>query len=394
MVTGTLQTKNGMYYAVLSYKDKETEKWKQKWKTTKIEDKKGNKKLAKEKLVEIKTNFEKELIEKEIKQKEETNLYAKRVREYKDKTFLEFIKDSIEEFKNNITETTYDSWVSLSNCRFKNFFSPLSVLDKIMNGDVKRNVYYDKPPKICDITQFDIEDFYKWLFDCGLKGSTVAKYHMLLSLIFKRAVRLKIFTLDTNPMKDIEKPKIVPYTADYYSPQELNTLFEIVKGHTLEIPVILAAYYGMRRSEVLGLKWSAIDFENKYLTVKHTVSKVIGCGENQEIHCKDSTKNKEDRTLPLIEEVEKRLLEHKKKIEENKKFFGDSYVKQTQEYVCVNEIGELIKPNYITHAFRLLLKENSDKIKRIKYHRFEAFCRFYLSSKQHKSSPNPAILGT
>ena len=79
----------------------------------------------------------------------------------------------------------------------------------------------------------------------------MAKYHVLLSLVFKRAIRLKVFTLETNPLKDIPKPTIAPYTADYFTAQELNTLFEIVKGEKIEIPVILAAYYGLRRSEVI-----------------------------------------------------------------------------------------------------------------------------------------------
>lgn len=136
----------------------------------------------------------------------------------------------------------------------------------------------------------------------------------------KRAIRLKIFTLETNPMKDIEKPTVAPYTADYYTAQELNALFEVMKGEKIEIPVTLAAYYGLRRSEALGLKWSAINWENKFITIKHTVTKVTGRGENQKIYSKETTKNDDIRTLPLIPEVEQKLLEHKQKIEENKSF--------------------------------------------------------------------------
>ena len=77
----------------------------------------------------------------------------------------------------------------------------------------------------------------------GLKGSTVDKYHVLLNLIFNRAIRLKIFTLETNPMKDIEKPTIAPYTADYYNAKELNTILELFKGTKLEMPVTFSVYY-------------------------------------------------------------------------------------------------------------------------------------------------------
>ena len=71
----------------------------------------------------------------------------------------------------------------------------------------------------------------------------------------------------------------------------------------------------------------------------------------------------------MLPEVEQKLLEQKARIEENKKFYGNAYVKQTEQYVCVNEIGELIKPNYVTHTFKDIIKQNADKLKAIKFHR-------------------------
>ncbi len=245
----TLQTKNGMYYCVISYK--ENGKWKLKWKTTKILAKQGNKKKAKETFPKIIADFQNQLAEKENKQIIENNSYEQRIEEYKNKPFLTFIMESIEEFKVRIEESTLLNWLDITSRRLNNYFKPYSSLGKIYNEDVKRQKYYKNELRICEVTQFDIEDFYKWLYDCGLKGSSVAKYHVLLNLVFKRAIRLKVFTLETNPLKDIPKPTIAPYTADYFTAQELNTLFEIVKGEKIEIPVILAAYYGLRRSEVI-----------------------------------------------------------------------------------------------------------------------------------------------
>ena len=192
-----------------------------------------------------------QLAEKENKQIIENNSYEQRIEENKNKTFLTFIRESIEEFKVRIEETTYSNWLDITNRRLNNYFKPYNSLDKIYNEDVKRQKYYKNELKICEVTQFDIEDFYKWLYDCGLKGSSVAKYHVLLNLVFKRAIRLKVFTLETNPMKDIPKPTIAPYTADYFTAQELNTLFEIVKGEKIEMPVLLAAFY--RVTQVGGM---------------------------------------------------------------------------------------------------------------------------------------------
>ncbi len=52
-----------------------------------------------------------------------------------------------------------------------------------------------------------------------------------------------------------------------------------VKGTALEFPVTMAAYYGLRREEVAGLKWDAIDFQYKQFTIKHTVTEAIVNGK-------------------------------------------------------------------------------------------------------------------
>lgn len=369
MITGSLQVKNGTYYAVLSFFNTEKNKWDQKWKTTKIKNKKGNKKLAENKLKEIIKSFEEELEKKQEEKEEELKetSFSKRLKENKNKTFLKYVLESIEEFKNNIEVTTYDNWKQIYNGRITNFFTPYEELEKIMNKKIKRKTKYKKPVTIANITQFDLEDFFSWLYDCGLKSSTVKKYYVLFSLIFDRAIRQKIFTLDTNPMKEIKKPVVKPYIADFYSAKELKELFEIVEGDVLEIPITLAVHYGLRRSEVLGIKWNAIDFENNTIIIRHTVTKVIGCGENQKISSKDLTKTDSGyRTMPLTEEVKKKLLEHKKKIKENMKDLGSTYVQQTKEYVCVKENGELVKPNHFTKRFKKIIRRNP--IKEVRLH--------------------------
>lgn len=116
-----------------------------------------------------------------------------------------------------------------------------------------------------------------------------------------------------------------------------------------------------------GIRWSAIDFENKFITIRHTVTKVTGRGNNQKIHSKEFTKNNDIRTLPLLPEVEKMLLEHKQKIEQNKKFYGNSYYENAKDYVCVTPEGELLRPDFVTSSFNKILKANN--LRHIKYHR-------------------------
>ena len=108
--------------------------------------------------------------QKSLTKSKETT-YDKRVRENKQKLFLDFILESIECFNNekDLAETTYDTWHSNFKGRITNFFTPIKELKKIMNKDIERSTYYEKDLKISEVTQFDIEDFYRWMYDCNLK---------------------------------------------------------------------------------------------------------------------------------------------------------------------------------------------------------------------------------
>ena len=57
------------------------------------------------------------------------------------------------------------------------------------------------------------------------------------------------------------------------------TLLDIAKDDPIYILIVLSAYYGFRRSETLGMRWSAIDFENKTITVNHKVTELTENGK-------------------------------------------------------------------------------------------------------------------
>jgi len=77
---------------------------------------------------------------------------------------------------------------------------------------------------------------------------------------------------------------------------------------------LITAFYGLRRSEVLGLQWDSFDFENKTITIKHTITITNTDGNNRKIEGKDRTKNKSSyRTLPLFDDIANMLLDVKEK---------------------------------------------------------------------------------
>ena len=64
--------------------------------------------------------------------------------------------------------------------------------------------------------------------------------------------------------------------------------------------------------------------------------------------------------------MRERLLTLKEEQQENRRLCGRSYIKDYLEYVCVNEIGDLIKPHYVTESFPKLLKAKG--MRQIRYH--------------------------
>lgn len=159
----------------------------------------------------------------------------------------------------------------------------------------------------------------------------------------------------------------------------IHTLFEKSKVDPLELIIFITAFYGLRRSEAAGLKWSAIDFENNTITIKHTLVQVSIKGQRQVVG-KDKTKNKTSyRTLPLVPEVTEVLKKFKQIQENNKKAYKKSYNSKYQEYLCVDNFGNIITPDFITKHFRRLLKNSELKI--IRFHDLRHSCTSLLLAR-------------
>lgn len=159
------------------------------------------------------------------------------------------------------------------------------------------------------------------------------------------------------------------------APKSRSTL-KLQKGVSLKSPSFLGAFYGLRRSEAIGLKWDAIDFQNDTITIRHTVVSCYIDGKRVQ-KAQDITKTKFSmRTLPLIPAF-KELLQHKKQQQnEFQRMCGKSYNKDYLGYICVDEMGRLLSPHYLTEAFAKLLKKHG--LRKIRYHDLRHSCASLL----------------
>jgi len=208
----------------------------------------------------------------------------------------------------------------------------------------------------------------------GLSPSTVIHRHANIRKALQYAFKVGLIAF--NPAERIERPKTGKFVGNIYDDGELEVLFAVMRNKPIELAVILGAFYGLRRSEIVGLKWDAIDFEKKTLTIKHTVTEVRVDGKLLIVE-KDRAKTKSShRTLPLVEPFAKLLRRLKAEQERNQKVCGSAYCQEYLGYIYVNELGERVKPGYITQNFSLTLKNHG--LKKIRFHDLRHSCASLL----------------
>ena len=384
MTSGRIAKSKGKLYAVLYWTDPATHKRVEKWIGLKM-DIKGNIIKAKHILNELKANFEpndivksnlllmrlglnpiaddgkrmkKVKIDEIVKKESKDNIPVVIAQDMQNGLILfsNYMKIWLDKVKPDLRETTYAGY-------YNNIYSIIAPYFE------KRRIYLQ------DITPEDIEAFYHEMLQTH-NSNTVIRYHANIRKALQYAFK-KGFIL-TNPADRVDRPKKTTYAQSFYNKEELEKLIEVARGTALEFPVIMASYYGLRREEVVGLKWDAIDFQYKQFTIKHTVTSASLNGKRVEI-AKDTTKTKKSfRTLPFDNNgiIESLLLKMKNEQEQWKELFGNTYNYNYEEYVYVRPDGVRYKADYISEAFPLLLQKNN--LRKIRFHDLRHTCATML----------------
>ena len=328
MVAGRLQEKNGFYYIVLSYTDS-AGKRRQPWIGTGLPVK-GNKKRAEKMLAETRKNFT-------IPKGQVSELSP-------DMAFSDYMRYWLKMMRTAVTETTYSSYCFNVEKHIIPYFEPLGVT-------------------LAGLQPRQIQSFYLHEAET-LKNTSILRFHANLHKALKYAVRIDLIA--SNPVDKVDRPKPQAFMASYYSAEEMEKLFEAAQGHKLELIIQLAAFYGLRRAEVMGLRWEAIDFEAKTLTIRHIVTSTRIDGKKILVEA-DRAKTKSSlRTLPLVDPIAERLKAVKEQQEYNQKICGNCYNQEYLGYVFVDAMGNLIQPDSVTTGFPQMLKENG--LRRIRFH--------------------------
>ena len=232
------------------------------------------------------------------------------------------------------------------------------------NGKIRR--YFQRRPQLTvgNLKPQDIQDFYQSLFADGVVANTVIHYHALLRRAFQQAFKEE--RIDANPFDRVGRPKKNKFHGENYTQEELLTLLHLARGDVIYPAILLAGAMGLRRSEALGVRWSRIDWEKRTVLLD---TKIVEYRENgkKKVEPVEEMKNKSSRrTLPLPDPVVEMLQVQKDHREVYRKMFQGSYNAQYLDYVCVNQLGELLRPSYVTDHFRELLEKYG--LRHIRFH--------------------------
>lgn len=275
-ITGSLKDRGGMYTAIINTYNGYGER-KQKYHALGIPVK-GNKRKAEAALQELIRKYESE-DSKLARAKEDSPLFA------------DFLTEWLGTIAPTIERTTRESYESMRKARLDSFFR-------------------ERGLRLCEVESRHIRELHDSIFKDGCTANTVIHYHAVVRKALQYAVRNELIV--SNPADMVDRPKLNKFIGSFYSQGELSRLFEATADDAMSLVIQLTAYYGLRRSEVLGLRWSSIDFKKGTLAVNHKVTEGVVDGKS-ELFTEDKLKTKSSfRTLPLIPCVRELLLEAQK----------------------------------------------------------------------------------
>ena len=349
--------KNGKHYVVFDYKD-QGGKRKRKWVNTELPEK-CSKKALKEAVEAIVKEFEKSIAEGEIAIKTSGSVpYAVTNDENVSAMPLgDFFSNWLTHIKPNVARTTHLCYHKITD-RYMEYIG--EHYPNLTLGQVNHN---------------HVQNFLNYKLDKGCKGSSVKQYYLALHSAFAYAVKMEM--IPKHPMDKLVVPRADRHEATFYNADELNELFEVFKDDKLELVVHIAAYYGLRRCEILGLRWDAIDFKNKTITIQRKIVSDYDDEGNMKLYVETRLKtNSTRRTLPLIPHIEEMLLEKKKTEAQFRKACGKSYNKEFDGFICRDNLGNMISPGYVTQHFHYIVTKNG--LKHLRFHDLRHSCASLL----------------
>ena len=201
--------------------------------------------------------------------------------------------------------------------------------------------------RLTDLSPRRIQSYYVALTD-RLSAQTIKHHHTLLHRAFEIAITWEL--LDRNPTQRVRTPKPEPSPARTLSAEEVRRMLRAVQQTDYHMPIHLALYAGLRRGEILGLRWQDVDWEANTLNIRQTLSHVRGQG-----YIWGEPKSEGSRRTIAVPAATMLLLRaHRERMEAEHVTRG---IPAMPEQVCALPDGRLMKPDALSRACRRVARQ-------------------------------------
>lgn len=338
---GRLRVKSNYYHVLIDTKHPVTNEVIRHSQSTKLKavcdgkkKEKSNKAMAEEMLIDFERKWSKFYLDQYLSKKTEI-------------TFNEYLWEWLERKKSRVVFKTFEGYKTIIR-RIDKYFSEKNIL-------------------LEELTIRDLQKFYEYCNKTlGISNNTIIKEHKLIKSALECARKEEL--ISKNPADYIDSFKKEDTEKVFLKEEKMEKIIQAIDDNKISTPAFLASKYGFRRGEAVGLRWSDIDFENNTITVCNSVVDV----ENKDKNAKNKKKQVNRlklktkasfRVLPLLMEVKDYLLNLRKQQKENRERFKTSYNTEYLDNICVDQLGNLVKLDYVTKKFKkIVTKLNYEKV--------------------------------
>ena len=196
---------------------------------------------------------------------------------------------------------------------------------------------------LTELTPLQIQNYLYEKMHQGLSPNTVIKHYVMLNTALQLAVRLEIIA--RSPTERVLPPKKKEIRINFYSPEQLQQLFAAVENTMLELPVKLAAYLGLRRSEICGLRWENINLEAGLLSIQEARTEIGGVVVQKAPKTRKSIRRLGIAGLQDLKRILQRAWERRRS-------------NDPKEWVVLRPDGTPPKPDQLTQNLLMVVRKN------------------------------------
>lgn len=259
---------------------------------------------------------------------------------HKSYLFQDWISDFLVNYKKNeLKATTYDTYRGHFRKHIQNSWIGNMRLENVKSGDLQK--------------------YYNQKMDEGYSSKTVRAIEVIINEALNMAFLLRMIPQNPNVLTTI--PKKIKYEAKILTMDEIDIILTEAQEEELYPLIVTALYTGMRKGEIMALKWENVDFEEKIIFVKNSLCRV----ENENIDEKgrrhanyqimEPKTKKSIRTIPMLDEVYAALTEQKRRQEAQKEQYQDIYL--DQGFVFADSTGNYLPQRQFMDKYHNFLKK-------------------------------------